>query len=150
MTENQKLVQFLNRLLSNYFVLYVKLHRYHWFIQGRHFFDLHARFEEMYRQFADDLDKVAERILMIEGRPFAVMSKYIEESTLHEAEADNTEKEMIHQLIEDYKSIISEVEKTGMPYAERLGDHGTADMLTQLKSVLEKYVWMLTAYSAEK
>ncbi len=146
--ENQKLINFLNQMLSNYFVLYVKLHRYHWFVQGKHFFVLHEKFEEMYGRIAMDLDVIAERILMIDGKPLATMSKYLDEATLVEASADDKEMEIILQLIKDFSQIISEIKHTGMPLAEEFADDPTADMLTALQGKLEKDIWMLKAYSA--
>ena len=148
--KNQKLVQFLNQLLSNYFVLYVKLHRYHWYVQGRHFFELHAKFEEMYNEFAEEVDEIAERILMINGKPVAIMEKFLKETTLQEATADNEESEMISQLKKDYKQIIGEIKKEGLPLAEEMKDEPTIDLLISLQAALENYVWMLTAYQAEK
>lgn len=146
--ENQKLVNFLNQLLSNYFVMYVKLHRYHWFVQGRHFFQLHEKFEEMYEMTAEDLDKIAERILMIDGKPLATMIKYLKEATLEEANADDKENEMIMQLKQDYKQLIKEIREQGIPLASEQEDEPTLDMLIAIQGKLEKYVWMLTAYQA--
>lgn len=80
--DNQKLINFLNQLLSNCFVMYVKLHRYHWYVQGQHFFQLHALFEEMYTTIADDIDELAERVLAIDGKPLATMIKYIKRQRL--------------------------------------------------------------------
>src|SRR5699024_10518207 len=125
---NQNLINFLNQLLSNYFVMYVKLHRYHWFVQGRHFFRLHEKFEEMYEMFHEDLDEIAERILMIDGKPLATMSKYLDEKTLTEANADDKEDEMISQLVEDYKQLISEIRDDGIKLASELEDEPTLDM----------------------
>lgn len=146
--DNQKLINFLNQLLSNQFVMYVKLHRYHWFVQGRHFFQLHEKFEEMYTMFAQDLDEIAERILMINGKPLATMSKFLKEATLTEATADDKESELIEQLIEDYQQIISEIQEKGIPYANDHKDDPTVDVLTSIQAKLEKYVWMLKAYIA--
>lgn len=146
--DNQKLVNFLNQLLSNSFVLYVKLHRYHWFVQGRHFFQLHEEFEKMYDTFAVDIDEIAERILMIDGKPLATMIKYVKEATLEEATADDKESEMIEQLRNDYKQVIKEIKEMGIPLAEEQNDEPTLDMLIGLQGKLEKYVWMLTAYLA--
>jgi starvation-inducible DNA-binding protein len=143
---NQKLINFLNQLLANYFVMYVKLHRYHWYIQGRQFFQLHEKFEEMYTMFASDSDMLAERILMINGQPLATMVKYIKEATLTEANADNEEEEMVSQLITDYGQIISEISTDGMKYATDLQDEPTVDLLITFHAKLEKYVWMLNAY----
>jgi|SRR5690625_4014681 len=144
--KNQKLVDHLNQLLSNYFVMYVKLHRYHWYVQGRNFFQLHDVFEKMYKEFAVDYDALAERIVMINGKPFATMVKYLKETTLTEANADDTESEMIAQLIKDYKQLIDEIRHKGMDYAAELGDEPTMDILTDFQSKLEKHVWMLAAY----
>lgn len=148
--ENQKLINFLNQLLSNQFVMYVKLHRYHWFVQGRHFFQLHALFEEMYSKFAEDLDEVAERILMIDGKPLATMSKYLKEATLVEANADDKEDEILDQLHEDYKQLIAEIKEDGFKLADERNDEPTKDLLITLLGSYEKYVWMLSAYRAYK
>lgn len=146
--ENKRLVNFLNQLLSNSFVMYVKLHRYHWFIQGRHFFQLHEKFEEMYSLFASDIDEIAERILMINGKPLATMIKYLKETTLVEANADDKEDEIIAQLTKDYEQIINEIRDEGIPLASEQNDEPTVDMLIGIQGKLEKYVWMLTAYRA--
>lgn len=143
--ENQNLITFLNQLLSNYFVMYVKLHRYHWYIQGRGFFTLHDVFEEMYEMFHENIDELAERILMIGGRPLATMTKYLDEKTLDEANADNEEHEMLEQLIYDYEQMIQEIVHEGMKLASMLEDEPTLDLLIQYQSKLEKYVWMLRA-----
>ena len=148
MPENQKLVNFLNQELSNLAVLYVKLHRYHWFVQGRHFFKLHEIFEELYDETAEDLDEVAERILSIGGKPLATMQKYIKEATLEEATADDKETEIITQLSKDYQTMIKEIKETGVPLAEEVDDQPTADLLIELQGKLEKHVWMLQAYVA--
>lgn len=146
--KNQDLINFLNRMLSNYFVMYVKLHRYHWFVQGRHFFQLHELFEEMYNKFAEDLDVIAERILMIDGKPLATMSKYLDEATLVEASADDKEDEIMAQLMKDYEQIIREIKEDGLPLASEQNDEPTTDMLISIQGKLEKYVWMLSAYRA--
>lgn len=146
--ENQKLINFLNQLLSNYFVMYVKLHRYHWFIQGKHFYQLHEVFEDMYKTAASDLDEIAERVLMIDGKPLATMVKYIKESTLEEATADDKEEEIIRQLISDYKQIIREIKDEGIPEASDQKDEPTVDLLVTLQGKLEKHIWMLHAYLA--
>jgi len=146
--ENQKLINFLNQLLSNYFVMYVKLHRYHWFVQGRHFFTLHEKFEEMYEMIASDLDDIAERILAIEGKPLATMAKYLKEATLEEATADDKENEIIEQLIKDYERIINEIKSDGLGLSGELSDEPTTDLLITIQGKLEKYVWMLRSYRA--
>jgi len=148
--DNQRLINFLNQLLSNYFVMNVKLHRYHWFIQGRHFFTLHQLFKELYEMFTNDLDDIAERILMIDGKPLATMSKYLKEATIEEATADDKENEIIGRLLQDLQQLIKEMKEIGMGLADERKDYPTADLLTNLISKLEKYVWMLSSHQAYK
>lgn len=144
--DNQQLINFLNQLLSNQFVLYVKLHRYHWFIQGRNFFSLHKQFEHMYEEIADDIDEIAERILMINGKPLATLVKYVKEATLEEASADDEEQEMIEQLLHDLQQMTTEIQNEGLSKAVELEDGPTEDLLIGLQGKLEKYIWMLKAY----
>ncbi|HLT55703.1 MAG TPA: DNA starvation/stationary phase protection protein [Bacillota bacterium] len=146
--ENKQLVQFLNQLLSNYFVMYVKLHRYHWFVQGRHFFTLHEKFEQLYEMFAEDLDEIAERILAINGKPLATMVKYLKETTLTEANADDKESEIVSQLEHDFQQIVKEIKEEGLSLAEENEDEPSADLLIGLQGKLEKEIWMLKSYQA--
>lgn len=147
--ENQKLVNFLNQLLSNSFVMFVKLNRYHWFIKGRHFFRLHEHFEELYNITQTEIDEIAERTLMIGGKPLATMSKYLKETTLEEANADNTEMEIISQLISDYEQLANEIRTDGLPLAQEYNDEPTSDLLIGILSRYEKELWMLRAYQDE-
>ncbi|MGE6260776.1 Dps family protein [Heyndrickxia sporothermodurans] len=144
--ENQKLINFLNQELSNIAVLYIKLHRYHWFIQGKHSFELHKKFEELYNEMAEDLDKVAERVLAIGGKPLATMIKYLKETTLIEAQADDEESEIIKQLINDFSQIVQEIKGSGRKLAEELDDQPTLDLLNDLQGRVEKHIWMLKAF----
>src|SRR5699024_4311010 len=107
-----------------------------------------AQFEEMYETINDDLDKIAERILMIDGKPLATMQKFLKETTLDEATADDKENELISQLCQDYEQIIQEMKEEGLAFTQEINDEPTKDLLTGLQYTLEKYVWMLHAYQA--
>ena len=146
--ENQRLINFLNQLLSNYFILYVKLHRYHWYIKGTHFFQLHEHFERLYNETAEELDELAERIMMIGGKPLATMSMYLKQGTLEEANADDTESEIISQLIEDFEKVTEEIREIGLSLAFEQEDEPTSDLLIGQQARFEKEIWMLYAYQS--
>lgn len=147
MEDNQRLIQFLNQEVSNFTVLYVKLHRYHWFIQGHHFLFLHEKFEALYEEAAEHLDELAERVLAIGGKPLATMSKYLKESTLVEAEADDKENEILRELHADLLQVASEC-KEGEGLSQTCGDEPTADLLINIERSLEKHAWMIRAMLA--
>lgn len=139
-------MNYLNELLSNCFVLNVKFHRYHWYIEGENFFQLHAVFEELYTYFADISDELAERVLMIEGKPLATMAAYLRESTIEEATSDDTEEEIINQVIEDLTEVTASIANRGISHATEENDEPTLDMLISIQQTLEKYIWMFKAY----
>jgi len=71
----------LNRQIANCVVLFMKLHNYHWFVKGHHFFTLHAKFEELYNEVQQHLDALAERLLAIGETPVADLRGCLELST---------------------------------------------------------------------
>ncbi|GGM22045.1 DNA starvation/stationary phase protection protein [Paraliobacillus quinghaiensis] len=150
MQENKKLVQLLNHELSNIAVLYIKLHRYHWYVKGSEFFTLHEVFEAHYTELAKDFDELAERILAIGGKPFATMEKYLETTSIKEAEADDEEAEIVRHLSKDYRQVIKEIREKVIPEAGNANDLPTEDLLIGMLTKLEKYVWMLEAYQKSK
>ncbi|TKC15902.1 Dps family protein [Robertmurraya kyonggiensis] len=137
--------EILNKQISNWSVLYVKLHNFHWYVKGTEFFTLHAKFEEYYNSAAIHIDELAERLLAIGGQPVATMNEYLEKSSIKEATTRESATEMVETLVDDFSIIIEEV-KNGMGIAEELEDETTGDMLLAIHSELEKNVWMLKAF----
>lgn len=137
-------------MLSNHFILYVKLHRYHWYIRGKNFFRLHEHFEELYNRSANQFDEVAERIMMIGGQPLATMSMYLKQGTLEEANADDTEEEIIAQLIHDFEKVANEIREIGLALTTEFADEPTNDLLIEQLAIFEEELWMLRSYQEEK
>lgn len=147
--KNKDLVQFSNQLLSNLFVMTVKLRRYHWFVKGSYFFQLHETFETLYNTFDDYIDEVAERILAIDGKPFATMIKFLKEATIEEATADDLTEEIVEQLIKDLTHICDEIQKQGYNRANEVDDEGTYDLFVSIQTTLEKHIWMFNAFKQQ-
>lgn len=143
--EQQQLVSVLNKQISNWSVLYVKLHNYHWYVKGGQFFTLHIKFEEFYNEAALHIDELAERLLSIGGNPAATMKEYLELSSIEEANGQESADQMVQSIINDFSTIIGEL-KEGMSLAEEMNDETTGDMFLAIHSGLEKHVWMLKAF----
>ena len=58
----------MNVLLADLNVLYRKVQNYHWNVDGRNFFTIHAKLEEYYNEINEQIDEIAERILSIKAR----------------------------------------------------------------------------------
>jgi Ferritin-like domain len=65
----KKLAEKLNVLLANYSIFYQNTRGYHWNIKGDKFFELHAKFEELYNDLLLKIDEIAERILTLGQTP---------------------------------------------------------------------------------
>lgn len=141
-----KLHDILNKQISTWSVLYVKLHNYHWYVKGNQFFTLHVKFQELYEESTLHLDDLAERLLALEGKPVATMKEHLELSTVKEATGKETSEEMVNTLIADFSGVASEL-KEGMDQAQKKGDETTGDMLLAIHKSLEKHIWMLKAFN---
>ena len=105
----QELIQAVNRQVANWTVLYLKLHHYHWFVKGHHFFTLHEKFEELYDEANGHIDELAERILTIGGNPVSTLKDCLEIASVQEVKGNETEEEMVHDVCEDFEKIIQEL-----------------------------------------
>lgn len=139
--------QQLNKLVANLTVLYTKLHSFHWYVKGRSFYTLHEVFEKYYDSVTETLDEAAERLLSIGGRPVSTLKGALELATIKEATEEETTEEMVQAVLADFNLLISELSEL-MEAAEEEGDQGTSDFALEVKTELEKRVWMLNSYLA--
>lgn len=138
-------VDVLNKQIADWNVLFVKLHNYHWYVKGPNFFTLHTKFEEFYNEASLHIDELAERVLIIGGKPLATMREYLDTSSIKEANKHLKADEMVQDLIKDFHYVIEEL-KEGMEIADLDNDPVTHDLLLTIREKLAKHVWMLTAY----
>lgn len=137
--------QVINQQIANWNVLYTKLHRFHWYVKGPHFFTLHAKFEELYEEAAATFDEFAEQLLTIGGSPISTLKEYLQLATIEETTETLSAEEMVQTIVHDFSLIIDEL-KTGMEVAEQNNDEVTSDMFLGLLGKLNKYNWMLKSF----
>lgn len=142
----RELIQVLNKLLANYFVMYVKLHRYKWYAKGEHVLFYQSFYEELYQMIKVEIDLLAAHILSLDGEPFATMIKFLKEATIVEASADDEEVEMMEKLTADFTHICDEIMEKGVTRAQKVNDLGTVQFLLEQKGKFAAYVWKLKAY----
>jgi starvation-inducible DNA-binding protein len=148
MESNGRVVDGLNGLLADATVFYQKLRHYHWNVEGRHFFELHAKFEELYLRWADSIDVVAERILMVGGVPLHTLKSMLAAASLEEDESTPAAPQMVDAILADLQALLA-ASTPLVEAAEEAGDRGTANMLDDLRDAMEKDVWMLRTWKQE-
>lgn len=136
-----------NHLVANLGMLNVKLHQYHWHIQGPHFFTLHTKFEALYNEANQYFDTFAERLISTGEKPYSTLGEFIEHSFIQESVYDEkiTAEKMVANLVADYRTI-RDVTVKGIQLASQEEDHVTEDMLIGYKENVDVNIWMLQAY----
>ena len=136
----------LQQLLADFQVYYTNLRGFHWEIQGRGFFVLHGKFEDMYNDTASKIDEIAERILTLGGTPENKFSEYLKIARVAEVSGVTRSSEAVEHVLETYKHFIAEERKL-IEVTNEANDAVTVDMLTGYLKEQEKMIWMLVAFS---
>ncbi len=139
------LAEQLNGLLANYQVLYMNVRGFHWNVQGANFFELHAKFEEIYDQLLLKVDELAERILTLGGKPLHGFSDYLSRSVIEEVKGIHDGHLAVESVLSAYRVLLQQQRRL-LAAAAELGDEGTVSLLSDYISQQEKEAWMLAAY----
>lgn len=144
--QSTKTVDALQQLLADFQVFYTNLRGFHWNIQGKSFFTLHSKFEEMYDDAAEKVDEIAERILMLGGVPTNKFSDYLKIAKVQEVAGVTCGDEAVKHILDTFGLIIKE-ERDILAQASEAGDESTVALMSDYLKEQEKTVWMLVAYS---
>lgn len=150
MTNNGKVQELLNNMVATEAVFMFKMYHRHFYVKGSHFFILHEKFEDLYEEAADHFDELAERLLAIGGHPYSSMAQFLEHSILKEdPKQDVSDMDMVKGTVEDLQAICDNLAK-GIDVTGEAGDDTTQDMLIAYKMVVDKHIWMLTAFLGQE
>ncbi len=142
--DREMLSELLGRVLASTYVLYHKTHAFHWNVTGPLFHSVHQLTEEQYKDLAEAVDDIAERIRAI-GFPAPIgLSRYTKESCVTDTSEFPDTGTMIHELARDHQLVANQIREV-VSEAEKTGDLYTADLLTSRIGVHEKAAWMLNA-----
>lgn len=132
----------MNLLLADTYVLYTKTQNFHWNVVDHNFYSLHQFFEEQYKELAEAIDEIAERIRMLGEHTQGSLKQFLEMTSIKESATPRHSHEMIKELIKDHDSMIRFLREM-IELATKLQDEGTADLLIQRLRAHEKHMWML-------
>jgi starvation-inducible DNA-binding protein len=140
--ETNVVVGALHREQASALVLFLNYKKYHWLTYGPHFRDLHLLFEEHGTQVLASVDDLAERALMIDGKPLADPARYLGTSLVAPSQGELPVKQMLEEAIAAHDKVI-EAMHGDADVASKAGDIGTADLFTRLVQVHQKQRWFL-------
>lgn len=143
--QSQQLAQALNQLLANYQVFYMNTRGYHWNIKGKEFFELHAKFEEIYTDIQVKIDELAERVLTLGYQPLHSFSAYLATVQVSEHTNATNGQETMQGLVKGFSVLIHQ-QREILEIATQAGDEGTSALMSDYIREQEKLVWMLNAW----
>ena len=135
----------LNELLADYSIFYQNIRGYHWNITGDKFFELHAKFQELYEDLFLKIDEVAERIKTLGHTPNHQFSVYQKLAKIKESTEVSDGVKDVKETLESFKIIIT-LQREILDLSADANDEGTNALMSDYISGLEKLVWMYTAY----
>lgn len=135
----------LNVLLANYQIFYINARGFHWNITGDKFFELHAKFEELYNDLLLKVDEVAERILTLGHTPVHSFSHYLQIATIKEATNISNGQQAVENIVQAYGALL-QIERDILTISSDAADEGTSALMSDYIRAQEKQVWMYSAY----
>ena len=144
----QELANELNNLLANFQLYYQNLRGIHWNIKGRNFFDLHAKFEELYDDANVKVDEIAERILTLGGTPLHTFDDYLSLAKVPIGKNISEDVKAV-KLIVDSLTALLQIERDLLETSDEADDEGTNSMMSDFITEQEKTVWMMKAWLGE-
>lgn len=144
-SKTEELSRELNLLLANYQVFYMNVRGFHWNIKGDDFFELHAKFEELYDDLLIKIDEIAERNLTLDAEPTHTYSDYLEQSSVKEAKSVSEGKKAVKLILESL-GVLLKIQRRILDLSDKAGDEGTNALMSDYIREQEKLAWMYGAY----
>ena len=148
--DNQQLINGLQALLADTYILYIKTQNFHWNIKGPSFGPLHTLFGTQYAELALANDLIAERIRALGGMAAGSCGEFTRLSSIQEragASDGLAEMEMVSILAEDNEKVSQEcnsfMEKMNQ---QGIQDEGTITLLADRVLAHDKAAWMLRSH----
>lgn len=140
---NTKLIDSLSVVLANNYALYLKTQNYHWHVVGPRFHSLHEMFEQQYQNLQEANDEIAERIRALGAYAPATFAEYAKLMQIKEGNSKADANTMVKTLRDDNQKLVDLCYKA-LHIAEEVGDHATADFMSDRILDHQKFHWMLT------
>lgn len=140
-----ELAEKLNDLLANYSVFYQNTRGFHWNIEGEKFFELHAKFEELYTNLIAKIDEIAERILTLAHTPTHRYSDYIKTAEIQETDEVTDGNKAVANILSSLKTLLTK-QREILELSGEIGDEGTNAQMSDYIREQEKLVWMYSAF----
>jgi len=113
-------------------------------VKGPQFKSLHELFETQYRELAEAVDQIAERILIKGHKAPATFKEYEQLKRIKDGGTSLDGHAMVTELAEDHGKLVEDLNHA-LLFAQEHHDEGTVALLADRVAAHEKARWMLNA-----
>ncbi|MFV8476704.1 Dps family protein [Mycoplasma sp. BRA290] len=99
-------------LQASLFILQAKIKNFHWNIKGADFFEIHKQLDKLYDDTTEQLDAVAEKLLMLGYNALGSYQEAAKYSLIKEIEAkDFVSSEIFAHVVDDLNTLLEYIGK---------------------------------------
>ena len=138
----EKLIAQLKTILGTNFALYLKVHGYHWNIEGSNFPQYHDFLGDLYTSIFDQTDSIAEHIRALNSYAPGSLARMLELADIQEATSIPDAMAMMRDLAADNDRYILHL-RAGVVAAEMANEPAVGNFLQDILDSHQKHGWML-------
>ena len=133
----------LNELLSDVIVESHKMQNYHWYIKGKSFYPMHKQMEELYHEFINMSDEIAEVMLMMGYKPVANLKDMLNLAHIKELRSQYIEDRIVYEgLVIDFKYLLHNM-KNIKSLADETENDIVVTKIDEFIFLISKHLWMI-------
>lgn len=138
-------------LLASSYALYLKTQNFHWNVTGPDFIALHGFLDAQYKELAEAIDTIAERIRALDTFVPATFENFqqLSKISMIHTKAPLQAKAMIEILLTDHHTLCLEMKKLISECAQA-DDLASQDLIIERLRSHEKTIWMLKSLLVEE
>ena len=140
---NSKQKMLMNQYVADLAVLNVKFHNLHWNVVGERFEQVHVYLEELYDDFFEKYDEVAERLKMMGEFPLASLASYLEATQVEELDLKNYQIPQVYEIVQDEIVKLRQLVTDIRALADDAGDFVTVGMMEDHVAGFDKILWFI-------
>jgi len=147
MTEETQMSELGNAMkvvLADTFVMYMMAHKYHFNVEGRHFYEYHKMFGKIYEELWDSIDLIGEQIRSLDEYVPFNFGRLQELSTVEDDSKIPTSANMVEKLLEA-NSRVSESLNLALEQSKIANNEGLVNFLGGRIETHSKHSWFLRA-----
>jgi len=142
----EQLIEKMKALHASNFAFYLKMHFFHWNVEGPNFPQYHELFSNIYEDVFGSVDTYAESIRALEAYAPGSFSRLSALSAIGDQVDPVSAQEMISIAMEDNRKLMFMIRDVSK-IAEEMGEVGITNFLEGRFEIHRKHQWMLRATS---